>query len=83
MGFERVTKKLPVTSSVANFEVRLEKIAAQNESVTVTADVNCATLNRRGADAGVVNVERLPVAQRNLWQEGHRLWRQELQCRFR
>ena len=40
MGFERVTKKLPVTSSVANFEVRLEKIAAQNESVTVTADVN-------------------------------------------
>jgi hypothetical protein len=39
-GFEPITTTLAVTSNVANFDMRLGKIRARNESVTVTADVN-------------------------------------------
>ena len=39
-GFEPVTTTLAVTSNVSNFDLRLGKISARNESVTVTADVN-------------------------------------------
>jgi Carboxypeptidase regulatory-like domain len=39
-GFEPMTKPLTISSSVANLDLRFGKIAAHNESVTVTADVN-------------------------------------------
>jgi len=38
-GFEPVAETLAITSSV-NFDVRLGRVRARNESVTVTADVN-------------------------------------------